>query len=763
VIEFVTKADGRIEAYSPRKQNRWVQWADKQGNLWSDISLEVSKRIQNYARTEDIHQEIIRYCLEQETIPHSRVAAYLEQATILKAAERIGLDGVSIFDLEESMQHLFDLGLWAEEVFPKYNPEWEDWLAELLIYPLEYWTVKQWQDKYGIKYKGECVEPVQLGALGLGLAIHGDTPKAFALAKAIVQGKLNLPTPVLNGCRNGDFDSISCCVISTDDTVQSIGAGIDVAYQMTAKKAGIGIEFDTRSKGAPVKNGRVSHLGKHGIYATVDKSVKMFTQVTRGGSATVTYKAIDPDIMSIMLWKTQRIDIEQRLDKLDYSLAYNNAFVKAVIEDADWHLFDRYMAPEVHKAFITAPNADSYLKVVEKHKQKASSVVKARALLKRFLISRSETGRVYCINLTRTNNHTPFTDPIVQSNLCMEINLPTKGFSNNADMYMDNSEVRKALELMREYNVPSDVITEISKKVNTSDRSNGEVAFCALGAIVAGKVLPEEYEEIAYLAVSTVNQMIEKAPALTPSMRESILRRRSIGIGITDLAGYLYREGLDYDGSAESLEAVSTLAEMHYFYLLKASQILSEETGEYVKEGIDYNWLPIDTAIHNYKPKLDWESLRGKKRMNSVLVAHMPTESSAVFSGAINGLYPPRKRVLYKKARLGNVQFIVDKEDFIPAWDVGNITLSKYYGRVADMSDQGISADYYLVPEKYPEGKVPYKVIQEEWIHQALNGVKTMYYQNIRDNEAESVQDAVKAIEIANQEEDEGCEGGCKL
>jgi len=79
------------------------------------------------------------------------------------------------------------------------------------------------------------------------------------------------------------------------------------------------------------------------------------------------------------------------------------------------------------------------------------------------------------------------------------------------------------------------------------------------------------------------------------------------------------------------------------------------------------------------------------------------------------------------------------------------------------MTDQGISADYYLVPEKYEGGKVPYKVVQEEWLMQALNGVKTMYYQNIKDNETDSVQDAVKAIEIANAEEDESCQGGCKL
>ncbi|QZI88887.1 putative ribonucleoside-diphosphate reductase [Vibrio phage 70E35.6] len=762
MLKFVTKADGRTERYDPIKQERWIAWADKQGNLGAHISKGVYDRLEDYDTTDAIHQKMIAFCLEQEKVEYSRVAAYLEQATILKSAERIGLDGISIFDLQESMDRLFELGLWAEEVIPEYNPEWEDWLAELLIYPLEFWTVKQWQDKYGIKYKGECIEPIQLGALGLGLALHGDTEKAFELARAIVTGKANLPTPVLNGCRNGDFDSISCCVISTNDTVGSIGTGIDIAYQMTAKKAGIGVEFNTRSKGAPVKGGRVEHLGKHGIYSTVDKSVKMFTQVTRGGSATVTYKAIDPDIMEMLLWKTQRVDIEQRIDKLDYSFAFNDSFVGAVIRDEDWLLFDRALAPEVHTAFLG--DKDTYAAAVETNRAKASGSIKARELLKRFLMSRSETGRVYCINLSRVNSHTPFTDPIVQSNLCMEINLPTKGYIDGADLHTNNVDNRAIMAFL-EVNLGNSENDEFIKEhvranYKMDDRSEGETAFCALAAIVAGKVSFAEYPAMAKLMVDTVNVMIDKAPALTPSMRESIKRRRSIGIGITDLAGYLYREGLDYDGSQESFEAVSKLAEYHYYYLLKASQDLAEETGEYVKEGIDLNWLPIDTAVQNYTPELDWEALRGKKRYNSVLVAHMPTESSAVFSGAINGLYPPRTRVIYKKARRGNVQFIVGKDDFITAWDVDTRHMARYYGLVADFSDQGISADTWLVPESFEGGKVPLTTLMTYWLSHFLNGTKTMYYQNTKDTEAKTPQERIAE---ANAEEDEGCEGGCKL
>ena len=45
--------------------------------------------------------------------------------------------------------------------------------------------------------------------------------------------------------------------------------------------------------------------------------------------------------------------------------------------------------------------------------------LKARDLLKSVLIARNETGRVYSINVTRVNEHTPFIDVVRLSNLCV--------------------------------------------------------------------------------------------------------------------------------------------------------------------------------------------------------------------------------------------------------------------------------------------------------------------------------------------------------
>ena len=727
MLKSVIKHDGSVEEFCAGKLNKWAQYATKTGGDWSEIALATYKRLPEVAKASDIHQMMINVCLDKEEISYSRIAARLEQASLRKNMERLlGVgDRNSFKDIYFAM---LDKGVWDKGTMPAYNPLWESWYEEIYPNRLEYWQIVQWGDKYAIRKEGVPVETPHIGCMGIGLGLHGDTQDAFDLAKALVEGKVNLPTPALNGIRNGDFDTISCCIITGGDTVDSIGVAEHIAYKMTAKKAGIGIEFDTRSKGSPVKGGVVDHLGKHSIYAALDKAVKMFTQVSRGGSATMTFKCIDPEVESIVMWKTQRVDIETRLDKMDYSFAYNDAFLQAVVNNEDWYLFDLVEAPEVHEAFYV-------LKAVEFNEVVSQAIdagkkfkkLKARELLKSVLIARNETGRVYSINVTRVNEHTPFIDIVRLSNLCQEVTLPTKEYGGMQDLY--------------------------------AEESVGETAFCTLAAINVAKVSFTEYEHIASVALKAVDLMIDKAPMMTTSMKNSIMRRRSAGVGITGLASALYKNGLDYDGSEESFSFVSKLAEHHYFYLLKASQQLSKESG-YAVGGIKKDWLPIDTSYNKgYSPTLDWEALRGKDRKHSVLVAHMPTESSALFCDAPNSLYPIRQPVINKKSRKGVIQYICKEwtKGTLLAWDVDNTTLAKYYSRVQDFSDQAISADYYFDPSKYEDEKKPLSELMKEWVAQAKLGNKTQYYMNTRDYNGGGIQEL-----LGTSVEEEACES-CKL
>lgn len=720
MIEVVIKRDGSDEPFNEDKLNKWAEYAAKHQVPWSQLAKDTYIRLENRCSTEDIHETMIKVCLSKEDINWSRVAARLEFATIRAGMKTcFGHDDRTSF--KEIYNSLISFGYWDKDTLPEYNPIWEQWYKDVYNNRLEFWQVKQWNDKYAIKEGGLILETPHIASIGIGLAIHGDTEDAFIYAKSIIEGKLNLPTPVLNGCRNGDFDGISCCVISGGDSVESIEVAKHIATRMTAKKAGIGIEYTTRTKGSNVKGGRVKHLGKTPIYAALDKAVKMFTQVTRGGSATTTFNCIDPEIESLLLLKSQRTPENMRIDKLDYSMAYNEAFVDAVVNNEDWHLYDYLTSKPMYDNFHLP--ADEYKALQLLHTPKSS--INARALLKTFLTVRSETGRVYCVNLTRANEHTPFVDPIKLSNLCQEVFLPTKAYRDMYDLY-------------------------------GADKSIGETAFCSLSAINVSACEPEEIEELARIAVYSVNKLIDLAPMMTGSMKESILRRRSIGIGITGLAGALYKKGLDYD-SPETLQVVSEIAERHAYYLYKASCDYAYDYKVYV--GGITDWLPIDTRKGNTELKLDWESLRGIPRANSVLIAHMPTESSAVFSNATNGLYPVRSKITEKFSRKGKVQFIAPAGNYKLAWDHDNNTLSAVYGIVQDFSDQGISADYYVVPTRYPGGKVPLGDLVKQWITQARRGNKSMYYINTNDYTGGSFQDMVETMI-----EEDGCAGGsCKL
>lgn len=735
IIKTVVKRDGSEQEFSPEKLNRWAEYATKTGGNWSEISLETYKRLPDKVKTSDIHQTMINVCLDKEQIEYSRVAARLEHARIRKTLDSYGIrDSGSFKDIYDFM---LEKGVWGKEALPAYNPEWEDWYKDIYNNKLEYWQIKQWSDKYSRKLDGKVIETPHIGAMGIGLGFHGDTQVARKLAKGIIEGKINLPTPALNGVRNNDFNTISCCVITGGDSVDSILTATHLSALFTSKKSGIGVELDTRSKGDPVKGGAVDHLGKHSLYASIDTAVKNFcydketevltnrgyvlfkdlteddlvaqvhddrslsfvkpseyvkekyegdmyrfsklgvdvcvtpnhrmayrtvtydnknkqtsngyilsradeftprrttawdfggnlngtytklstldrlrvafqadggvkynktasnsyifslkklrkverllgimedlgidyhdtknmksgyslrtrdtirgeykyitikkpdfcldkdlnwvysrdwclnsakeffeelrhwdgdlelegnqlcvyntslkycadavqyvasvsgirssikkygdmyrvfvydsdcvtgestkievfnyndyiycvtvpthklvvrrngytsvcgnTQITRGGSATVTFKCIDPEAEQICLWKTQRVDVETRLDKIDYSMAYNNAFLEAVVKGDDWYLFSLKNAPEAHEAFYKPQTT------LADYKDMATRlphvVVKARDLLKTFLIARNETGRVYCFNVSRANEHTPFLDRISLSNL----------------------------------------------------------------------------------------------------------------------------------------------------------------------------------------------------------------------------------------------------------------------------------------------------------------------------------------------------------
>lgn len=698
-MRTVYKRDGREEPFDRSKIERWSSYVLGEGK-WDEFVNEVVSRLPSKVSSQEIHSTMINICLEAGNDHLLMAASKLVYASLRKNMINIlGVDDK--VDFEILMDKYEALGLWSgiSEIYETNPAEVERWYKDLYDNNFKYHQVVQWVDKYSVKYLDEGkdipIETPHVGAIGIALALFGVTDEGFAFAKHVIEGRINLPTPVLNGVRNGDYDNASCLVISGGDSIESIGVAEHVAYRMTAKKAGIGIEIKTRSKGDPVKGGRIKHLGKQPIYAAIDKSVKMFTQVGRGGSATVSFSVYDPDIMDLLQLRSQRVSIDVRLDKLDFSMVYDDAFVEAVIDNKDIQTMSVIGIP--------------------------GPVYKAQDVLKQFLTIRQETGRVYCFNISTANSHTPFIDTIHLSNLCQEISLPTKPFTDMNDLY-------------------------------SATTSQGELAFCFLSAInVANIESNEQHKEVAYLTVKALNTVIERSTALSPAVARKLKARRSLGIGITGLAVWLADRSLSYNDT----DQIEELAERHAYYLYSASIKLAE-AGHRAVSGIDRQWLPIDTKSTKKAPVLDWEALRGRPRTNSVLVAHMPTESSALFSDATNGLYPIRRRVINKVSRHGIVRYIAPANILENAWDVGNETLIKMYAAVQAYTDQGISADLYYSPHKMKDGKIAMSTLIREWVMQAKYGLKSLYYSVTNDDNGGS-------FSSTNLEEESGCDGACTI
>lgn len=300
---------------------------------------------------------------------------------------------------------------------------------------------------------------------------------------------------------------------------------------------------------------------------------------------------------------------------------------------------------------------------------------------------------------------------------CQEIGLPTQGYKDVTELYRADDDVQ------------------------------GEIGLCNLAAIVAGRVKPERYEEVAYRALKMVDNVISIMDYPFPHLKYTAQARRSAGIGITNLAHDMAEKGLRYD-TAEGKAYMHRLAEMHSYWLHKASVRLAKERGKcdwFHKTKYADGWLPIDTyckavdGITDQPLLCDWEGLRKEiaehGMRNSVLEAYMPVESSSIAGNTTNSIYPIRKLVVVKTSGTNKTVFLAPdmerlKGSYQFAWNVSHNDMADMYAIFQKFCGQAISADFYRAfpPDVTP--KISFTELFNNWLYRITVGLKTKYYTN---------------------------------
>lgn len=756
---LVTKRDGRKERIDLDKIHRVITWAAEGLHNVSVSQVELRSHIQFYdgIRTSDIHETIIKAAadlISRESPDYQYLAARLAIFHLRKKA-------YGQFEPPKLLDHvrkMVELGKYDAHLLQDYSEEEFAQMDEFLDHwrdmNFSYAAVKQLEGKYLVQNRvtGEIYESAQFLYILVAACLFAGYPRETRLDyvrrfyDAISTFKISLPTPIMSGVRTPTRQFSSCVLIECGDSLDSINATSSAIVKYVSQRAGIGINAGRiRALGSEIRGGEAFHTGCIPFYKHFQTAVKSCSQGgVRGGAATLFYPLWHLEVEDLLVLKNNRGVEENRVRHMDYGVQINKLMYQRLIKGENITLFSPSDVPGLYDAFFMdqAKFEELYVKY-EQDPSIRKKTIKALELFSLMMQERASTGRIYIQNVDHCNTHSPF-DPMVapvrQSNLCLEIALPTR---------------------------PLDEVND----------ANGEIALCTLSAFNLGAIEHlDELEELAELAIRALDSLLDYQDYPIPAAQRGAMGRRTLGIGVINFAYYLAKHGVRYsDGSANNLTH-RTFEAMQY-YLLKASNKLAQEQGAcpwFNETTYAQGILPIDT----YKKDLDqltqeplhydWEALRRDIQQhglrNSTVSALMPSETSSQISNATNGIEPPRGHISVKASKDGILKQVVPeyeqlKDAYELLWDIpNNDGYLHIVGIIQKFIDQSISANTNYDPARFPGQKVPMKQLLKDLLTAYKYGVKTLYYQNTRDG-ADDLQDDLSVAAA-----DDGCESGaCKI
>jgi len=754
----VSKRDGRKEPLDLDKIHRVIEWAAEGLNNVSVSQVELKSHIQFYdgIRTKDIHETIIKAAADQiskESPDYQYLAARLAVFHLRKKAYG-QFEPPRLFDHVTKMvsDKRYDAHLLADYTEQEFD-ELDEYLDHSRDLNFSYAAVKQLEGKYLVQNRvtGEIYESAQFLYILVAASLFADYPRETRVSyikrfyDAVSLFKISLPTPIMAGVRTPTRQFSSCVLIECGDSLDSINATSSAIVKYVSQRAGIGINAGRiRALGSHIRNGEAYHTGCIPFYKHFQTAVKSCSQGgVRGGAATLFYPLWHLEVENLLVLKNNRGVDDNRVRHLDYGVQFNKLMYSRLIKDDYITLFSPSDVPGLYDAFFE--DQDEFDALYVKYEQDESirkKRIKAIELFSVFAQERASTGRIYLQNVDHCNTHSPFiakVAPIRQSNLCLEIALPTKPLNNVND-------------------------------------EEGEIALCTLSAFNLGALESlDELEELAELAVRALDNLLDFQDYPVPAAKNATMGRRTLGIGVINYAYYLAKNGKRYsDGSANAL--THKTFEAIQYYLMKASNELAKERGSCPKfnettysQGI----MPTDTyktdldKICDEPLHLDWDTLRKSIQehgmRNSTLSALMPSETSSQISNATNGIEPPRGHISVKASKDGILKQVVPeyerlKDNYELLWDIpSNDGYLQLVGIMQKFVDQTISANTNYDPNKFEGGKVPMKVLLKDLLSAYKLGVKTLYYHNTRDGASDAQDDTPEV-------EDDDCAGGaCKI
>ena len=738
----VTKRTGDKEPLDLEKLHKVVFYACEgvTGVSASEVEIKSSLQFYNGIKTSDIQETIIKSTadlISEETPGYQYVAGRLINYHIRK----IVYEEFEPWHIYKLVERNVEAGFYDEALIKDYTKkEWNelnDYIKHDRDETLTYAGMEQWRGKYLVKNRvtNEIFETPQMAYMCIAATLFGDYPKEDRLRwvkdyyDAISTYVISLPTPVMAGVRTPQRQFSSCVLIETDDSLDSINATASSIVKYVSQKAGIGIGAgNIRAIGSPIRKGDAYHTGVVPFYKLFQSATRSCSQGgVRNGAATLYYPIWHLEAEDLLVLKNNKGTEDNRVRHMDYGVQFNKLMYERLLQGGDITLFSPSDVPGLYEAFFTDQDKFKELyETAERNTRLRKKTLKASELFSMFMEERKNTGRIYLMNVDHANDHSSFKPdvaPIRQSNLCCEIDLPTKP--------------------LKDFNDP-----------------DGEIALCTLSAINWGLIRdPKEFEKPCALAVRGLDALLSYQNYPVLAAENATMKRRPLGIGIINLAYFLARNDTNYTNP--NLELVDEYAEAWSYYLIKASADLAVEKGacpgvDETKygDGITPNQtykLDVDELV-KHKERMDWKGLRKQLADTGI-------------RNSTNGIEPPRSYVSIKQSKDGVLKQVVPgfprlKNKYELLWSQESPEgYIKIMSVLQKYIDQGISVNTSYNPQHYEDEKIPMSVMLQHLIMSYKYGLKQLYYFNTYDGAGDDISEREQIVlALPESVEEEDCE-----
>jgi ribonucleoside-diphosphate reductase alpha chain len=776
---MIQKRNGRKEVLDITKIQKMTTAAtrDLEGVSQSELELDAHIKFIDGMTSSQIQDALIKTAVEKIDIDVPNwtfVAARLFLFDLYHKVGRAtsGIKGEAYCHLKEYIKAAQDEGRMIPNLEHGYDLEdLNSVIDQTRDYQFNYLGIKTLYDRYLIKdKKAQPIELPQHMFMGIAMFLAQKESNKQERAKefydVISKFEVMLATPTLSNARTNRHQLSSCYIGSSPDNIEGIFDGYKEMALLSKYGGGIGWDWNQiRSLGGVIDDHKNAAGGTVPfLKITNDLAIAVDQLGTRKGAIAVYLEPWHMDVIDFIDLKKNSGEERRRAHDLFPAMWISDLFMKRVLEDSYWTLFDPYEVKELSSLFGEAFEK-RYIEY-ENDESITKDRMKAKDLWKKILTSYFESGSPFLCFKDNANRANPnsHTGHIRSSNLCTEI------FQNtNPNHYKIRFEYEDGtIETHEEHDLIKldSGITKKANKVTALDsiggkqifivekeKIDGDTAVCNLASVNLSKInTKEEIQRVVPTAIRMLDNVIDLNFYPLRKVKATNLKTRAIGLGVMGESQMLAENQLVW-GSNEHLKKIDAIMEAVSYHAIKASSDIAKEKGSYPQyEGSKWSQgiMPHDNAPQAVNAIVDkdlfdsgynWEELRQKVKKdgmrNGYLMAIAPTSSISILVGTTQAIEPVYKRKWFEENLSGLIPVVVPNlspntwQFYTPAYDVDQLDIIKAAAVRQKWIDQGQSTNIFMSLDK-ASGKYLHEIYTLAW----KLGLKSTYYLRSQSPEA---------------------------